>query len=243
MRIGGGLLDRLLAELAGEAAAGTLGEFRRHALEGLERLIGFDLAATWGLDGGDAVMRGADPAGWDLFRSRAAEFGPSISRLLGAARAAGGAILDRQVFDAREMAALPLYTELGPALGGAREHVTGLLSLRGRSFAGLYIGRAGRALRRFTDEEVQAMRRVIAVMGLAEAAHRAAVPPADEDPELGELTARERVLLDLFALGLGYAEAARELGISINTVRQFVRSIYAKLGVASKTEAVLRARR
>jgi DNA-binding CsgD family transcriptional regulator len=238
-------LDRLLGELAGVAAAvdGTLAEFRGHALERLDRLVGFDFGVTWSLDGDDSVARGYDLDVYALYRARAAEFGPTIVRLLGAARAAGGAVLDRHVFGAREMAGLPLYTDLGAAMGGPREHVTGEVCLRGRGFAGLYLGRAGRLLRRFSDEEVAAVRRVVGVMALAEAAHRAVPPTVEEDPELRALTARERTLLDLFALGLGYGEAAVELGVSINTVRQFVRSIYAKLGVASKTEAVLRTRR
>jgi DNA-binding NarL/FixJ family response regulator len=62
--------------------------------------------------------------------------------------------------------------------------------------------------------------------------------PADE-----QLTAREREVLSLFARGLSYDDAARVLGLSANTVRTYVRHVYAKLQVVSKTEAVLVARR
>lgn len=51
-------------------------------------------------------------------------------------------------------------------------------------------------------------------------------------------TPRERELMDLFASGCTYAEVARILGISINTVRHHVRGLYEKLHVNSKVEAV-----
>jgi len=57
------------------------------------------------------------------------------------------------------------------------------------------------------------------------------------------LTARETLTLQLLADGNTYASAADELGVSINTVRSYVRSIYEKFAVGSKTEAVLAAMR
>ena len=44
--------------------------------------------------------------------------------------------------------------------------------------------------------------------------------------------------MELFAAGCTYAEVARLLQISINTVRHHVRSLYDKLHVSSKAEAV-----
>ena len=43
--------------------------------------------------------------------------------------------------------------------------------------------------------------------------------------------------------GYSYDEVAEELSMSANTVRHHIRSIYAKLGVHSKVEAVNEARR
>ena len=60
----------------------------------------------------------------------------------------------------------------------------------------------------------------------------------DGDP----ITAREREVLNLFERGLSYAESAAALGISQNTVRAHVKSIYAKLDVRSRNEAVYEAR-
>jgi DNA-binding NarL/FixJ family response regulator len=56
-------------------------------------------------------------------------------------------------------------------------------------------------------------------------------------------TPHEVRLLKLLAEGHSYQSAADELGCSINTVRSYVRSIYGKLHVHSKSEAVTRALR
>ncbi|MBE7451359.1 MAG: response regulator transcription factor [Kofleriaceae bacterium] len=54
-----------------------------------------------------------------------------------------------------------------------------------------------------------------------------------------ELTPRELDVLELLALGLSYQAVAQTLGVTANTVRTHVRAIYAKLGVNSKTAAVI----
>ena len=58
-----------------------------------------------------------------------------------------------------------------------------------------------------------------------------------------QLTPQEARLLKLLAEGYSYARAAAELKISINTVRDYIRSIYDKLHVHSKSEAVSKALR
>ncbi|HYV86129.1 MAG TPA: response regulator transcription factor [Patescibacteria group bacterium] len=57
------------------------------------------------------------------------------------------------------------------------------------------------------------------------------------------LTPHEVRLLKLLAEGHSYQSAGTELGCSINTVRNYIRSIYEKLHVHSKSEAVTRALR
>jgi DNA-binding NarL/FixJ family response regulator len=52
------------------------------------------------------------------------------------------------------------------------------------------------------------------------------------------LTPRERELLECFASGLGYADAAAALKMSVGTVQTHVKNLYRKLGVSSKAEAV-----
>jgi LuxR family maltose regulon positive regulatory protein len=69
-----------------------------------------------------------------------------------------------------------------------------------------------------------------------------APPPAAPAADPGDLTERELVVLRLLT-GLGSArEIAAELVVSHNTVKTQIRSIYRKLGVATRSEAVARGR-
>lgn len=54
-----------------------------------------------------------------------------------------------------------------------------------------------------------------------------------------DLTPREKNVLEMLARGKSYADVGATLGVSENTVRSHVRSIYEKLGASSKTEAVM----
>jgi len=56
--------------------------------------------------------------------------------------------------------------------------------------------------------------------------------------EMSRLTSREQMVLDCLARGLTYKQTAEQLSISIDTVRTYVRRIYEKLHVQSRTEAV-----
>ena len=53
-----------------------------------------------------------------------------------------------------------------------------------------------------------------------------------------ELTEREREILDLLATGLSNADIARQLTISVHTVRNHVANLSAKLGAHSKLEVL-----
>ena len=55
------------------------------------------------------------------------------------------------------------------------------------------------------------------------------------------LTERERTILRFLGSGLTEREIARELFLSFNTVHSHVKSLYRKLGVSSRAEAVERA--
>jgi LuxR family transcriptional regulator, maltose regulon positive regulatory protein len=70
----------------------------------------------------------------------------------------------------------------------------------------------------------------------AHASHSAAV--AHREVPLEPFSARERKVLRGLAAGLSNAEIAAELVVSINTVRTQARSIYRKLGVKNRHEAV-----
>jgi DNA-binding NarL/FixJ family response regulator len=57
-----------------------------------------------------------------------------------------------------------------------------------------------------------------------------------------DLTERERVILGLIADGLDNGEIARQLGLSVKTVRNHASNIFAKLQVAHRAQAIVRAR-
>ena len=61
--------------------------------------------------------------------------------------------------------------------------------------------------------------------------------PARGD-ESADLSPREHSVLDGLAAGLAYKQIADLLGVSIHTVRNYIRRIYEKLHVRSRTEAV-----
>jgi DNA-binding NarL/FixJ family response regulator len=63
---------------------------------------------------------------------------------------------------------------------------------------------------------------------------------AETEPLIEPLTERERQVLQLLAQGLANKQIAASLGISEHTVKFHVSGIYAKLGAASRTEAVRR---
>ncbi|WP_158906063.1 LuxR C-terminal-related transcriptional regulator [Burkholderia sp. L27(2015)] len=62
------------------------------------------------------------------------------------------------------------------------------------------------------------------------------------DTERGSLSAREREIVDLIARGQSNKEIARTLGIGAETVKSHVKSLFIKLGVDRRAQAVARAR-
>jgi DNA-binding NarL/FixJ family response regulator len=69
-----------------------------------------------------------------------------------------------------------------------------------------------------------------------------ATPPATTPAPFPELTAREREVLDLLAAGSSNHQIADQLGLSAKTVANHISAIFAKLQVADRTQAILRAR-
>jgi DNA-binding NarL/FixJ family response regulator len=73
-------------------------------------------------------------------------------------------------------------------------------------------------------------------------ASHAAVPKQASRVVFPELTDREREILDLIAAGRNNQEIAGQLFLSLKTVRNYVSSIFTKLQVADRSQAVIRAR-
>lgn len=63
-------------------------------------------------------------------------------------------------------------------------------------------------------------------------------PPPKRESD--DLSARERQVLQFLAQGHAYKQISDELGVSMDTTRTYIRRIYEKLHVHSRTEAVVR---
>jgi DNA-binding NarL/FixJ family response regulator len=59
----------------------------------------------------------------------------------------------------------------------------------------------------------------------------------NENPKLGDLTARQREILEMVVEGLSNAEIARRLYLSESTIKQHLRAVYKELGVRNRTQA------
>ncbi len=78
--------------------------------------------------------------------------------------------------------------------------------------------------------------------GVARRALSYLAAPRTAKTPFAELTPREHDVLRLIATGIGNAAIAARLGLSVNTVSNHISSIFAKLQVASRAEAIVRAR-
>jgi LuxR family maltose regulon positive regulatory protein len=102
-------------------------------------------------------------------------------------------------------------------------------------------------LRLFVDEEARLIALLPSGAGVsplvAQIRAGAGAPALPAPPALLEpISAREQEVLGLIAAGLSNPEIARELVISVGTVKRHINHIYGKLGVSSRTQAVAKAR-
>ena len=77
----------------------------------------------------------------------------------------------------------------------------------------------------------------------ADAYLMAAADDVDEPPLVESLTARELEVLTLLADGLPNKQIARDLGVSDETIKFHLASIFGKLGASNRTDAVRQALR
>lgn len=113
-------------------------------------------------------------------------------------------------------------------------------------FAALKAGACGYVLKTAPPEHLLEAVRAAAIGGgpLSPAISRVVISafqtkPAAQ-PRIPGITQRENELLGLFVKGMSAKEAAYEMGISYETVRDYLKTIYHKLKVRSRTEAVLK---
>ena len=228
---------KLVMELAEEASERPE-LFPSALLDRLERAVGFDSAMLMGLiDNRPLAHRNKEAS---LAQTR--RYGQSPQRYIKelargreAARRDGGAYLDHEVFTADERRELPFFAEIIAPQGISSQLVAPIL-FRGRPLASLHLCRHGHS-RRYADKELALLRALSPLLGLAHAAFM------DGAPALEPLTPRERDVAQLVARGLSNREIGSLLGSSPNTVRNQLHQIYAKLGVAGRTELAVWAER
>jgi DNA-binding NarL/FixJ family response regulator len=110
----------------------------------------------------------------------------------------------------------------------------------------LRAGADGFLLKRTRLEDLLAAVRLVArtdALLFPEAVRRlaAAVPTRNAPNGIGDLSDREREVLTLAARGLSNAEIAAELFLGRETVKTHLSSVYTKLGVRDRTQAVIAA--
>jgi DNA-binding NarL/FixJ family response regulator len=118
-------------------------------------------------------------------------------------------------------------------------------------FNSLAAGAAGYLLKRSKSQEILDAVRDVLNGGSPMSTHiarkvvqsfqsRPAAAPAEAE---AELSPREQEVLNLLSQGFMYKEISDKLGISFETVRTYIRRIYEKLHVRTRTEAVAKALR
>jgi len=111
-------------------------------------------------------------------------------------------------------------------------------------FRALAAGASGYLLKRLTPTKLlQAIREVHAggspmSASIARKVVASFQKSGTNDDKQVHLSPREQAVLDYLAKGLTYKAIADQLGISIDTIRTYLRRIYEKLHVQSRTEAV-----
>lgn len=156
------------------------------------------------------------------------------------------AVLDLQMPDLDGFAATREIARMAPNVAVL---VLTMFSDDDSVFAALRAGARGYLVKGAEQEEISRAIRAVAageaIFGPGVAQRMlgffAALPAAASDP-FGELTPREREILDLLASGLPNAAIARRLAVAPKTVANNLSAIFAKLRVADRAQAIVRAR-
>lgn len=228
----GGSDTDALVEVATQAVCAT--DYERGVLAILRRRLGFDVAIfkrrerSSGLHGVDPRIELAVQPLWDQFRS---ETQPVTS----AALEQRGVVVDVDMLGMRRLERLLYYQALmKPHRGTSTAFI--VLTRAGQPFAQLCLGRTHGS---FADDELSYLRSLTPALSVCEAAILFA-PQLSDRRALAQLTPREREVLSHLPLGHTNAQIALALGSAERTVRNQLSSIYEKLGVSTRAEAVAR---
>jgi DNA-binding CsgD family transcriptional regulator len=205
----------------------------------IERVVGADVL-FFKRDGGPGpVVRGFDVSWLREQEQTLFDCRQEIEEVLDVARQSGVAV-DRQVLGVRRLEAKRYYQILMKPSGG---RCTALLpvSWRGQALSVLVLGRSATG---YDTRELERLQRLAPTLQLCEASRQARLSAAPRGErhalarQVPALTAAEREVLSYLHLGYTNAEIACARGNTTCTVRNQLSSAYAKLGVASRAEAV-----
>ena len=116
----------------------------------------------------------------------------------------------------------------------ARQQAGGAAGARGYVTKTISTTEVADAVRRVAAGDAVFSHRLAGFVLDAFAAAPAGAAPPSFDPELEQLTSREREVLRLIAQGYTYKEIARELYISVKTVESHVSSVLRKLQLSTR---------
>lgn len=251
-------MARLRPELIAELACGAAGhdDFERQVLELLDHSIGADVSFFSRPGGVSPVALGLDPSVRLRARRRFGTMAGEIRRLEPEAARQGGVVVDSEWFGS-ELPRLVYYdTFMRPHRG--RTTLLSFLSYQGRCVSRLVLGRS-QGSRDFHDRDKASLRVLLPTLTVAQngyllAARAAVALPACASAavacaaatscsplvpaSVALLTPREREVCSYLELGYSNEQIALALGSAARTVRNQLSSVYAKLGVATRAEAV-----
>ena len=156
-------------------------------------------------------------------------------------------VMDLRMPDLDGVAATTEITRIAPAVAVL---VLSMFEDDDSVFAAMRAGARGYLIKGASQEEISHAITTVAAGGAVFGpgvarrmlSYFAAPPAAVTEQPFPELTPREREVLDLIAAGLPNATIAIRLGLAAKTVGNHISTIFAKLQVATRAEAIVRAR-
>ena len=213
------------------ASAASIRDYERGVLEVLRRRLGFDVAMF--KRGQSVGSHGLDPAIERACRPHWLQFQHETAAVCRVAIEQRGVAVDVDVLGMRQLERRSYYQLL---MRPHRGTATALIYFtRGGAPAGCLA--LGRTHGGFSASELDYLRAVAPALSVCETAALAA-PVSQPHACVEALTPREREVLSHLPLGYTNAQIALALGSAERTVRNQLSSIYEKLGVATRAEAV-----
>lgn len=235
-------VGRRICELA--TRGGSIAEFRRETLAILHARVPHDSALFHELSPRVPLVRaafvGIDPAAVDRSRAGWDELAVALGSLREAALANGGVATVATVLAPKSAARRAWDDRVAPMLHAKDAMLTHLV-VEGRIVSAIV---QGRRTATFSEHEQSFMRALVPTLSVCDALRQLASDQtlrglaAELQCVDQRLTARQRELVLLVALGNTDADIALALSISANTVRNHLVEIRERLGAANRAEIV-----